>query len=533
MTSTSWPGASPALAHRPVLMGERGIVVAGHHRAAEAGIEILQEGGNAIDAAIATAAALAVAVPFMNGLGGDCIALYAPANGSVKAINGSGALAERASVEEIRQRGHVVMPIRGPLSVSVPGLVAALGEARDRFGSMPLARLLAPAIALGRNGVPIDAAAVGFYNGPGYAALAAEYPDLSRHYGPAGGRVLGERLKQPGVAAMLEAVARGGAREFYEGALARSWLRAAQASGVLLEQEDLAGHRTDFSPALTIAWRGRQAHVAPPNSQGLALLALLRLSERRPRPAAAEAADPLIDPLSFLEDKTRAFIARDRWCVDPRRLPLDAAALEPRTLEGLAAEDATASSTRSGGGDTSTLVVIDRNGNAVSWAQSLFEEFGSGIVAGEHGLVLHNRAGLERLDGEEVYRLRGGLRPFHTLCPALTTRSDGETIAIATPGDHGQPQSLNQVLRRLCEQGLDPQASVEWPRLRHDRGDVVMLEDRCPADWDRQLAGAGWSPRRVGPWSRLMGGVNVIVRRPDGLMLGGADPRRSSYALSL
>jgi gamma-glutamyltranspeptidase len=175
--------------------------------------------------------------------------------------------------------------------------------------------------------------------------------------------------------------------------------------------------------------------------------------------------------------------------------------------------------------------VIDRQGQAVSWAQSLFEEFGSGVVCPDQGVVLHNRAALERLNDDPVHGLRGGFRPFHTLCPSLVTSDDGTIAAIATPGDHGQPQTLALVIRRHFEQGLDIQAAIEWPRLRHDAGSEVMLEDRCPLSWDRRLELAGFSVRRVGPWSRLMGGVNAIVRRPDGLLMAGADPRRSSYAI--
>ena len=198
------------------------------------------------------------------------------------------------------------------------------------------------------------------------------------------------------------------------------------------------------------------------------------------------------------------------------RIPLDGSAIE----------------TRAGGGDTSTFVVIDRNGQAVSWVQSLFEEFGSGVVCPDQGIVLHNRAALEQLNDDPVHGLKGGYRPFHTLCPALVTGPDGSIAAIATPGDHGQPQTLALVLRRHFEQGLDIQAAIEWPRLRHDSGREVMLEDRCPSSWDALLGSAGWNVRRVGPWSRVMGGVNAIVRQPDGLMMGGADPRRSSYALA-
>lgn len=522
----------PSLAHRPVVMGRGGMVVAGHHRAAEAGAAILRAGGNAIDASVATAATLAVAIPFMNGLGGDAIALYAEAPNWVATINGSGTVARAASVEAIRARGHAVMPMRGPCSVTVPGLVAALGEALERFGTLPFAQLLEPAIALAEEGVPADAAAVGFFNGPVYAVLVEEYPVLARMFGSPGGWALGRVIRQPALAQTLRTLARDGWRAFYQGPLAHAWLAEARKAGVFLDEEDLSGHGTLLGPSLSVAWRGHRIHAAPPNSQGLALLGLMGLAAARPTPPPKDGSDPLVDPLAFLARKRRAFDIREAFCADPRRVEMPAGLLEPASLARMAYSNGTPR-TRSGGGDTSTFVVIDREGRAVSWVQSLFEEFGSGIACPEQGLVLHNRAGLETLDDDPVHGLRAGHRPFHTLCPALAFGPDDETIAIATPGDHGQPQAIAQVLHRHVEQGLDIQAAIEWPRMRHDAGGEVMLEDRCPASWDAMLQAAGWTPRRVGPWSRLMGGVNAIVRRPDGLLMGGADPRRSSYALGL
>lgn len=513
-------------------MGDSGMVVAGHHGAAEAGAMILRAGGNAMDAAVATAATLAIAIPFMNGLGGDCFALYARSRHDITAINGSGAIARAASVAEFHRRGITTMPMRGPLTVSVPGFVAAMGQAVERFGTFPLARLLEPAIALAETGVPIDAATTGFFNGPVYAALVTDYPVLKAMFGGPGGWILGRRLKQPAAAATLRKLASDGWRAFYDGPLARAWVSVSRDSGVLLDSSDLTAHQTGFVRPLSVSWDGREVHAAPPNSQGLALLAMLGLAQTHPASPPLDQSDPLIDPVAHLLRKIRAFELRDAYCTDSRRIALPADLLAGDRLSRISL-DGNAIDARAGGGDTSTFVVIDRNGHAVSWVQSLFEEFGSGVACPDQGIVLHNRAALEQLNDDPVRGLIGGYRPFHTLCPALVTSPDGALAAIATPGDHGQPQSLTLVLRRHFEQGLDIQAAIEWPRLRHDSGREVLLEDRCPLSWDAQLTSAGWNVRRVGRWSRLMGGVNAIVRQPDGLMMGGADPRRSSYALAI
>lgn len=516
--------------HRPVVMSDRGMVVAGHPKASEAGAAILRSGGNAMDAAIAAAATLAVAIPFMNGLGGDAIALYATSDGDVTAINGSGAMPRAASLDALRKRGLTVMPQRGPVPVTVPGVVAAWGEALQRFGTLPLADVLEPAIALAEQGVALDAFAVEFFNGAEYAYLVQEFPALALNFGPAGGRRLGERLKQHAAAETMRVLASQGWRSFYSGDLARKWLTEARDQGVLIDCKDLEEHATLFQCGLSTPWRGRQVHVAPPNSQGLALLAMLALSEVQPAQPPPDGSDPLIDPVAYLARKTTAFAMRDTYCADQRRIRLPRDLLSPDRLRKLALEARPGMSV-GGGGDTSTLVVVDAAGRAVSWVQSLFEAFGSGIVCPSHGLVLHNRAMLERLDEDPVRGLRGGFRTFHTLCPALVTGEEGVELAIATPGDHGQPQALLQVIRRHYEQGLDIQSAVEWPRLRHDHGREVILESRCPSAWDDALTNAGWTVRRVPSWSQLMGGVNAIRRR-EGLLMSGADPRRSSYAIA-
>jgi gamma-glutamyltranspeptidase/glutathione hydrolase len=183
-----------------------------------------------------------------------------------------------------------------------------------------------------------------------------------------------------------------------------------------------------------------------------------------------------------------------------------------------------------GGGDTSTLVVVDRWGNAMAWVQSLFDEFGSGIVSPSTGIVMHNRLHLEQLNDDPIRGLRPGMRPFHTLCPALLTQ-DGCELAIATPGDHGQPQSIFQVLVNLHELDHNIQEAIEAPRIRHDSGDAAMVEDRAPKSWAGRIAEGGVRVVSVGPWSRLMGGVTAIYRSNDGLLFGGADPRRACYAL--
>lgn len=516
-------------AHRPVVMSDAGMVTAGHPAAAVAGAEMLRRGGNAVDAAVASAAALAVAIPHMNGLGGDVIALvYEAASGRVTTVNGSGAAPAAASVAHYRSLGHESIPRRGPLSMSVPGVVRGWADCLERWGTRPLAECLEFAIVIAETGVALDQGHVDFFGEEVYAELAAESPALARTFVEPGRHPLGRRLKQPLLAQTLRALAAEGADSFYRGGVARALVADLREQGALLAAADLAQHRTLFQESLSTRFRGRDVHVAPPNSQGLALTLLLGLTEHQP----PERRGGRFEPGAFLPLKRTAFELRDAYACDPARSRLPDDLLTEAALRALAQRaDTSEARTEGGGGDTSTLVVIDAKGNAVSWVQSLFEPFGSGVVSESTGVVLHNRLHLERLDDDPVHGLAPGVRPFHTLCPALVVADGRCEMSIATPGDHGQPQTLYQVLRHVYEEELSIQAAIERPRIRHDTGSEVMLEDRVPQAWWRAIEAAGYVPAPLGPWSPKMGGVNAVRHMPDGLLMAGADPRRSSYAV--
>lgn len=516
-------------AHRPVVMGSSGMVASGHPLASLAGADMLRRGGNAVDAAVASAAALAVAVPHMNGLGGDAIGLvYEAASGRVTTVNGSGVAPEAATPERYRSLGCQSVPRRGPLSLSVPGAVRSWGDCLERWGTRSLAECLELAISLAEAGVPLDQGHMDFFAGSTYAELVTSFPALSHTFIEPGRHRLGQRLKQPMLAQTLRRLAAEGADGFYSGAIARRLVDDLEEQGALITAGDLAQHCTLFQESLAAPYLGRNVHVAPPNSQGVALALLLGMTGQ---PLAGGRSDEF-NPRDFMALKRAAFELRDAYVCDPRRSTLPADLLTDASLQALAERAITAEAeTRGGGGDTSTLVVMDAEGNAVSWVQSLFEEFGSGVVSESTGVVAHNRLCLERLDDDPVHGLQPGMRPFHTLCPALVVGAKGCEMAIATPGDHGQPQTIYQVLRHVYEADMSIQAAIEYPRIRHDRGREVMIEDRAPPAWWQAIEETGHEPASVGPWSRKMGGVNAIRRMADGLLMAGADPRRSAYAV--
>lgn len=517
--------------HRPILMSDAGMVVSGHHKASEAGAAVLRDGGNAIDAAVAASAVLCVAIPHMNGLGGDCIALALDASsGSVTAINGSGRAPAAATQEELRRRGYEKMPKRGPHSISVFGLVHAWQSVLDRWGTRPLSVLLQPAIELARKGLPTDLVLQTYLASPEYLALSKSFPALTAIYGQPGQRALGERITNPKLAGVLEAIARDGASTFYRGDVARLILADLAEVDALISANDLASHETRFDPSLSAPYGECLVHAAPPNAQGIALVVMSGLADLE---AGKTGRLPRLDPVPYLQRKGKAFEVRGATAGDPAHTARPDAEITPSALVALAEKRADDPEPRApGAGDTSTLVVVDRKGNAVSWVQSLFEDFGSGVVSPSTGVVMHNRLALQELTGDGPFALRAGHRPFHTLCPAIVERDGACEMAIATPGDHGQPQSIYQVLTRRYAEGMHIQAAIEAPRIRHDEGRTVMIESRAPAEWFEAVRQNGYDPVDIGPWSRLAGGVNAIERKPDGLLLAGADPRRASYAVS-
>lgn len=511
------------LTSRPIVMSEKGIVVSGHHRASEAGADILRRGGNAFDAAVACATTLAVAIPNMNGLGGDAIALaYVAGTGTVHAINGSGKTPAAADVEEFKRRGLDSIPQRGPLSMTVCGVAHAWNTLLENFGTMRLAEVMEPAIGLAGDGVPLDTVLQAFFSGEVYAGLVRQFPELGSIYGSPAMRPLGSRIRQSALANSLRTIASHGVAALYHGDLGRILVAELQAAGSLLTVEDFSAHETLVTQSVSVGYRQSRLHAAPPNSQGIALAYLCGLQQA--------AGGMLLDPAAYMRLKEVAFEYRDRFAADPRRVRLPD--LENGYFEEiLCSSGSSKTEARAGGGDTSTLVVVDQWGNAVSWVQSLFEEFGSGVLSPSTGIVMHNRMYLEEISDQPTRGLRPKTRPFHTLCPALLVGDNGCELAIATPGDHGQPQAIFQVMENMFARAMNVQAAIEAPRLRHDTGADVMIESRAPEEWWNAIQSAGYTARDVGPWSRLMGGVNAIVRHPDGLLLGGADPRRASYAV--
>ena len=531
--------------HRPDVSGREAAVVCDHPLAAAAGYEVLRRGGNAVDAAVTMAGVLAVVRPHMNGVGGDAFGLFYDASSrKVTALNASGRAGQRATPEFFSSRGLKSVPGSGAATITVPGAVSAWAAALERHGTITLADALAPAIRIAEEGWAVTAtlqrdiaSSVRRLNEGGRAIFA---PGGSL---PAAGRLLHNRP----LAATLRAIADGGPDAFYRGKIGETIARFVEAQGGYLTPDDFRAHQPEWTEPVAFDLAGsRRVHVMPPNSQGLVQAQMLAMAQTF---ELAKLGHNSADYLhSLIEVKRLAFADRDRWVADPKVSPaplarlLDPAYLRERA--GLVGPTAAESVTHgfgepldgaqaSGSGDTVYLMAVDRTGNAVSWIQSLFASFGSGLVEPETGVVLQNRGSGFVLDPRHPNVVAPNKRPFHTLTPMLVTDGGGLRMTIGTPGGHGQPQFLTQVFHNLFTFGMSPQQAVEAPRFIHTSRKRSQIEDRVPEAVIAALRERGHDISTVGGWTATFGGVQVILIDPaSGVRRTGADPRREAYAIA-
>jgi oxamate amidohydrolase len=519
----------------------RGMVTAPHHLAAQAGLRVLQEGGNAIEAVIAAASTIAVVYPHMNGLGGDNVWLiHAPGSDPV-AIDACGAAAELADADFHRRQGHQAIPTRGPLAaLTVAGAVSGWRQALDISrlqwsGTLPLSRLLEDAIEHARSGTAVTRTLA--ENATSRLAELRDCPGFAETFLD-GGRPLdeGARLRQPVLAETLDRLARRGLDDFYRGDVARSIAADLERVGSPVRLADLERHRALRVIPLAIEVAGHRVYNLPPPTQGLASLLLLgifdRLGVREPEG---------FDYVHGLVEATKAaFRIRDRHVTDPRYMTGD-----PRDLLADSVVDGLARSVdrrraspwpdASPGGDTIWLGAIDGEGRAVSFIQSLYWEFGSGVVLPGSGIVWQNRGTSFGLDPSSPQPLMPRRRPFHTIQPALARLGDGRTMIYGTMGGDGQPQTQAMVFSRHVLFGQPLQAAVTAPRWLLGRtwgaeATNLRIEGRFDAGVVERLIDAGHDVEVVGPFDDVMGHAGALVHHPGGLIEGASDPRSDGAA---
>ena len=539
--------SSTLRSERSCALARRGMVCASVPQAAAAGIEMLRRGGNAIDAAIATAAVLCVVEPMQTGLGGDGFALlWLAQEGRLVGLNGSGRAPAAATVEAFRARGFSAIPPTGILSVTVPGAVHAWEALSTRYGQLPLGDLLEPAIVAAEEGFPVTELVSHYWNllQRGGAlrndAARASFAPEGRAPRP------GECFRSPDLAATLRSVAKEGASVFYEGEIADAIVATSRAEAGFLAHADLADDRSTFVEPVTTTYRGVRVAELPPNGQGVAALLALNILECfDPGEASAESA---LDWHRRIEAMKLAFADRDAYVADsdyaevPTTALLDKSYARKRAAK-IGERALPAASPGLTASDTTYLCTADERGNLVSFIQSLFSGFGSGIACAGTGILLQSRGSGFRLDPAHPNCLAPGKRPFHTLMPGMLLRegSDGPRpwMAFGIMGGDIQPQAHLAFVANLVDHGLNPQEALDRPRFRYLGGTEVAIEEPeapvreggCLGD---ALRARGHSVATPGDLMvDRFGGGQAIAREADGVLVGASDRRKDGCALGL
>ena len=518
--------------------GMRGMAVAPHALAANSAIGVLREGGNALEAMVAAAACIAVVYPHMNSIGGDAFWLISVPGQTPRGIDACGAAGANVTPALYQDQQLERIPFRGGMAANtVAGTVSGWSLALEYSngvlgGRVPLELLLADAIHYARHGVPVTrsqhlttaAKLDGLRGQPGFDETFLEQGNVPS---------VGAPFYQQRMAGTLQQLATAGLDDFYRGDLARSIARDLAEAGSSLAAEDLRNHRAGWRKPLVIAHSLGNLYNLPPPTQGavsLMILAILdRLEVGRTRPDSADYVHLCVEAVK------QAFGVRDRYITDPAYMTHDAQELlSPASIEALAARVDRQHAAPWGAGqmpaDTVWMGVIDGAGRAVSFIQSLYHEYGSGVVLRESGINWQNRGCSFSLDERALNALRPGRKPFHTLNPALAMLGNGTTMVYGNMGGDGQPQTQSAVFTRCAVFGMDPQTAVAAPRWLLGRtwgqtSDTLKLESRFgPAVIDG-LRQRGHDVEVLGPYDEVVGHAGAILRDANGVLQGGSDPR--------
>lgn len=526
--------ANPYRAGRTLSMGRHGMVATSHVLASQAGLDVLRDGGTAMDAAIAAAAVLNVVEPMSTGIGGDAFFLYwSAAEKKVYGLNGSGR--SPRGLARSRFSGRDEMPDAGWESVTVPGTVDAWAQGLERFGNKPLAELLAPAIRYAEEGFPV--AQIVSYQWRNAEDDLRDDPWSARFF-LRDGRAPDEAsvFAFPALARSLRAVAEGGRDAFYEGAIAQEITRYAAESGGFLTLEDFAAHTSTWVEPISVDYRGFEVVQIPPNGQGLGVLLMLQILEGFDLRAMGHNTPEYLHHL--IEAKKLAYADLAAYVADPEHadLPLDRLLSDAYARERRALIDPNEARSEvlpgpiPAGHDTVYLATLDRDGNACSYINSLYSTFGSKVTGGATGIVLQNRSAGFVLEPGHRNEYAPGKRPYHTIIPGMVLH-DGELyLAYGLMGGPMQPQGHVQYLLAHLEFGLDIQQATDVPRWYHHEGRLLLVEHGTPAATRDALRERGHWVFPGGP--AYFGGAQAVMRHPaTGVYLGASDPRKDGAAL--
>ncbi|MEM3652250.1 MAG: gamma-glutamyltransferase [Nitrososphaerales archaeon] len=521
------------------LLASEGIVASAHPLASLAGIRVMQEGGNAFDAAIAVNAVLNVTQPHMCGIGGDIFyLLYSSDEGCVRFLNGSGRAAKRANIEYFLQRGLKKIPSYGQLAcVTVPGCVSGWEALNEKYGSKGLGELLRFAIEYAQKGIPVSRNLANTITQISKSEASSSWFKVYTPNGRAPRE--GDILKQEALSRSLRVVAEGGAEAFY--AMLAEEISENEPE-ILLTEEDFTTHTSDWGEPISTEYRGYVVYETPPNTQAISTLIALNVLEGFDLSGKAHHSAETIHIL--VEAVRLAYEDRARYIADPRfiEIPVDyllskkhASDLRGRISLNQALPYAEEVWTNEG--DTTYFAVVDKDRNCVSCVQSLYHPFGSRVVVGKSGVVLHNRGSYFTLDPKHHNRLEPGKRPFHTLCASITFKEEEPHIILGSMGGDGQPQTHLQILSSIIDYGLNIQEAIYKPRwvlpgTIYEKHKILLLEGRFSSSVVDGLKALEHKVSVIEPFSSMMGHAQGVVISNGGKVIqGGADPRGDGLAI--
>lgn len=525
---------------RSMVMTRQGIVAAEQPLAAQAGAQILARGGSAADAAIAANAVLSVVEPMMNGMGGDLFAIEWDAKtGELAGLNASGWAPEKLTPEFLRQKGYASMPEAGIYTVTVPGCVRGWWALHEKFGRLPWAELFQPAITIAMDGFPVTEFVAAYWqhleSKINSDANARRVFLIDGHTpGP------GEIFRNPEYARALELLARDGPKAFYDGAIGDAILTTSKRLGGVMTPEDLSAYEPEWVQPISTTYHGWTVYEMPPNSQGMAALEMLNIMERFPLAqwgfANAQSFHTKIEAQKLAYSDLRRYLGDPRFANIPIRgiLSKKYAAERAALINSSHANcDAQPGDPARYGGDTTYLTAVDRDGNIVSLIQSLFAQFGSGVVVDDYGFALQNRGAGFVLAAQSPDVLAPHKRPFHTIIPAFMQKGDLH-IGFGIMGGLNQAQAHAQFVSDIADYGMNIQQALEAPRFTklNFTGCDVMIEDRVPSAVRQALIDKGHRIELRGAFASPMGGGQAVLHdSATGVNYGASDPRKDGEAI--
>ncbi len=524
---------------RSMVITQQGVVATCQSLASSAGVQMLVRGGSAVDAAIAANAVLAVMEPDMDGIGGDLFALHWDARtGKLVGLNASGPAPRGLTPEFLAKQGITKMPAHGIHTIIVPGAVDGWAKMHARYGKLPWKDLFQPAIAYAEQGFPVHEVIQEAWSDPVIVARLKQNPESARVFLPGGKPpATGQIFKNPGMGKALRLIAEQGRDAFYKGAIAEAILKTTQKLGGTMTAPDLAGFSSEWVTPISTEYRGWRVYELPPNGQGMAALEMLNIMETKP--PAGDTPFNAAEIHMRIEAMKLAYSDLDRYNADPHFSDVPVKGIlskeYARERAALIDPDKANCSVAAGTpvkGDTTYLTVIDRDGNMVSWIQSISDNFGSGITVEGMGFMLQNRGWGFTLEPHHPNRLAGGKRPFHTIIPAFMERGD-EHIGFGIMGGPNQPLAHAQFVSNMADYGMNVQEALSAPRFtkKTAAGCDVSIEDRTPLQTLQQLSAKGHEIRIRREYTMEMGrGQAILHNSRTGTNFAASDPRADGSA---